>query len=113
MGYYFYLVGQVVEDQQRIRQHQHRLRKTKRVVIRSGQCFKVSGHFVTEIADDSTMETGQAGYRHRLVMLELLFDKCQRVNGVFPAGFYNQRRFRADEAVAGEPFPALHALQKK
>jgi len=62
------------------------------------------------------VKTGQSGDGRELEPRELLLDESERIARLFVAGgvravTQHSIRLRTDEAIAGQPLAALHALQ--
>ena len=106
-------VGDVVEDQQRVHEHELRFRQSQRVALRSRQIFESGGRLIGEVADSAAGEAGQAFDGYDLVLGQFLGDGSEGIGAGPAARTDHQIRIGADEAVAGQPLAALHALQQE
>ena len=110
---HLYPVGDVVEDQQRVHEHELRFRQSQRVELGTRQVFKSSGRFIRQVADSAAGEAGQAFDGDDLVLGQFLRDGSERVGAGPAAGSDHLIRIGADEAVARQPLAALYALQQE
>ena len=106
-------VGDMVEDQQRVHEHELRFWQSQRVALRGRQVFKPGGRLVREVADGAAGEAGQALDGYDLVLGQFLGDGLKGIGAGPAAGADHLIRIGADEAVARQPLAALHALQQK
>ena len=117
---------QVVEDDERVGEHQQGLGEAVGVGRGLGQALEVGGGVVGDVADGPAVEAGDALDGHGPVAGELLLDHLERVHRavVFDgdaavggrqlrAGAEYLPRLRPDEAVAGHVLASLDAFEEK
>ena len=112
MGDHLDVVADVVEDQQRVGEHQPRLGQPEVVVLDGGQALEVRDRLVAEVANGAAVEQRQARDGDRLVAPELLLDDEQRV-AVLVGERLDAVRLGADERVAPDLLAALDGLKQE
>ena len=96
----------MVEDEQRVGEHEYGFRQAQRVVGRGRDArLEVARHLVAQVAHGAAREARQSPYGDRLEARDLLLDSQQRVAG---ASRVAQRpvRLRADEGSAPDVAPS-------
>ena len=85
-------VAQVVEDEQRVAEHEDHVGKAQVIVRPLRQALHVADHVVGEVADGAALEAWKAGHGHGLELGEQAAQRFQRVTvgqalrlGVAPA----------------------------
>jgi hypothetical protein len=72
-------MAQVVENQQRVAEHEDRIGKLQVVARRPRQPLHVANHVVREVADRPALEAREPGHRHRFEVGEQSAEGLQRV----------------------------------
>ena len=120
-------VAQVVEDQQRVGEHEHGVGKPQVVPGTPRQPLHVADHVVGEVADGATLEAGKTGHGDRSELGQQPAQRLQRVTvgeplgpGVAPPqgdgavlGAQDRVRVGPEEGIAGPVLAALHGLQQE
>ena len=105
-------VQHVVEDQQRVREHQPGLRYAQRVRLRLRHALEVPDRLVADVADGAAVEARQAGRRDRAELGDLVLDHAQRV-AVLVVQRAHAVGLRADERVAPHALAALDGFEQE
>ena len=105
-------VQHVVEDQQRVREHQPGLRYAQRVRLRLRHALEVPDRLVADVADGAAVEARQPGRRDRAELGDLVLDHAQRV-AVLVVQRAHAVGLRADEGVAPHALAALDGLEQE
>ena len=109
-------VAHVVEDEERLGEHEYRFGQPERVLLRRRQSLEVIDRLVGEEADRAAVEAAHLRHVDDLVAGQRLLDRLQRVYravGTSRPGRDDVVGLGADEAVARETLAALHALQQE
>ena len=72
-------VAQVVEDEQRVGEHEYGVGQPKVVVRRRRQPLHVTNHVVREVADGTALEAGQARHGHRGKLAQQPAQRLERI----------------------------------
>ena len=107
------LVLEVVEDEERVGEHEDGFGQRQRVVGRRGQPLEVARRLVRQVADGAAVEARQAGHRDDVEAPQLVFDLAAAGRRRCPRAGQDAIRLRADEAVASQALAALDALQQE
>ena len=105
-------VQHVVEDQQRVREHQPGLGHAQRVRLRLRHALEVADRLVADVADGAAVEARQAGRRDRAELGDFVLDHAQRI-AVLVMQRADAVRLRADERVASHALAALDGLEQE
>ena len=105
-------VQHVVEDQQRIAEHQPRLRHAERVDRGLRDALEVPDRLVAEVAHRPPVEARQPGHGHRAELPQLRLHNVEWV-AVLVLQRTDAVRLGADERVAPHPLAALDGLEQE
>ena len=107
---------EMVEDEKRRRQHEHRLGQAQRISLRRGQALKVVDGFVGQVADRAAVEPLQRRQLDHLKARKLLLyglEGVDRAVGLARTGLDDASGLGSEEAVSGDMLSALDALQQE
>ena len=108
-----YPVLEVVEDKERVREHEDRLRQALRVGRGRRKPLEVTRRLVRQVADRAAVEPRQARQRYDAEASQLPFDLSQRVARASRRTAQHSIRLRADEAVASQALSPLDAFEQE